>query len=532
MAFQALLSAHIDGLGQASRVRKQSNPKLGSRFDKPRGIQGGDHNDVSGDSLGADRLQGLAEVIGPAAQGGHDQQDLGGSRLGCHAVIVGNVPASHDDALTPPAEGRRLHNLATRLFPICRSLTGDGVRETFAVLQEELPGLALSEVPSGTTVLDWTVPDEWNIRGAYLEGPDGSRVIDFADSNIHVVGYSTPVDLRLSLNELAPHLHFDTEHREAIPYVTSYYNRTWGFCLTAVQREALVDGEYHAVIDSTLEPGSLTYGELVIPGDSTDEVLITTYICHPSLANNELSGPMVSVGLAQWLMSLPSRRYTYRFVFAPETIGAITYISRNLENLRANVVAAYNLTCIGDDGDYSYMASRLANLPVDRIARRVVTRTPQPVVYSYLERGSDERHYGMPGVDLPMISLMRTKYGAYPQYHTHLDDLTVVTPSGLQGGLDFVRECILEFENATYYQATVLGEPQLGRRGLYHSVHARTVSDVIILRTNVLAYADGAHSAEDMADLFGVPLDDVELIIDELLEHGLLEVTAPRKVTA
>ena len=442
------------------------------------------------------------------------------------------MPASHDDALTPPAEGQRLHDLATRLFPICRSLTGNGVRETFAVLQEELPGLALSEVPSGTTVLDWTVPDEWNIRGAYLEGPDGCRVIDFADSNIHVVGYSTPVDLRLSLEELAPHLHFDTEHREAIPYVTSYYNRTWGFCLTAEQRETLVDGEYHAVIDSALEPGSLTYGELVIPGDSTDEVLITTYICHPSLANNELSGPMVSVGLAQWLMSLPSRRYTYRFVFAPETIGAITYISRNLTHLRANVVAAYNLTCIGDDGDYSYMASRLASHPVDRIARRVVARTPQPVVYSYLERGSDERHYGMPGVDLPMISLMRTKYGAYPQYHTHLDDLTVVTPSGLQGGLDLVRECILEFENATYYQATVLGEPQLGRRGLYHSVHARTVSDVIILRTNVLAYADGAHSAEDMADLFGVPLDDVQLIIDELLEHGLLEVTAPRKVTA
>ena len=531
MSSEALLGPQIDGLRETARVLNQLGVKFGSRLGQAGGIERSHHDDVRANRLGTDRFEGLAQVLGAPTQGGHDQQDLGGLRLSCHGVIVGNVPASLDDALTP-AEGQHLHDLATRLFPICRSLTGNGVRETFAILQEELPGLTLTEVPSGTQVLDWTVPEEWNIRGAFLEGPDGSRVIDFADSNIHVVGYSTPVDVRLNLEELAPHLHVDSEHRNAIPYVTSYYNRTWGFCLTAEQRETLIDGEYHAVIDSTLEPGNLTYGELVIPGDSTDEVLITTYICHPSLANNELSGPMVSVGIAQWLMSLPSRRFTYRFVFAPETIGAITYISRNLEHLRANVVAAYNLTCIGDDGDYSYMASRLANHPLDRIARRVVSRTPQPVVYSYLDRGSDERQYGMPGVDLPMISLMRTKYGAYPQYHTHLDDLTVVTPTGLQGGLDLVRNCILEFEGAKYYQATVLGEPQLGRRGLYHSMHARTVSDVIILRTNVLAYADGSHSAEDMAELFDVPLSDVQVIIEELLEHGLLEVTAPRKVTA
>ncbi|MDA9863337.1 DUF4910 domain-containing protein [bacterium] len=431
-----------------------------------------------------------------------------------------------------PIGGAFLHALAARLFPIHRSLTGDGVRETLRILGEYLPGLEIHEVPSGTQVLDWTVPDEWNARSAYLEGPSGERIIDIADSNIHLVSYSEPVDVRLTLADLQPHLHSDPEHRSAIPYVTSYYNRTWGFCLTAEQHEALVDGEYHAVVDTTLEPGSLTYADLVIPGELEDEVLLTTYICHPSLANNELSGPMVAVGLARWLSTLPSRRYTYRFVFAPETIGAITYIDRNLDRLKSRVVAAINLTCIGDDGDYSFLASRTGVTPMDRIGRRVV-RTREPAVeYSYLDRGSDERHYAMPGVDVPMISLMRTKYGAYSEYHTHLDDLTVVTPSGLQGGLDLVRDCLIELESTDYYRSTVLAEPQLGRRGLYHTMHARTVADEILLRTNVLAYADGEHSLADMADLFGVPIDDVRIIVNELIEHDLLTPGPLRKASS
>jgi aminopeptidase-like protein len=420
------------------------------------------------------------------------------------------------------AEGRLMHDLATRLFPICRSLTGNGVRETFSILREVLPGLQLHEVPSGTPVFDWQVPDEWNIRGAYLEGPDGSRVIDFADSNIHVVGYSVPVDSVLPLAELQNHLHSTPELPEAIPYVTSYYNRTWGFCLPHSLRERLPEGEYRAVIDATLEPGSLTYGELVIPGESTEEVFITTYICHPSLANNELSGPMVSTALALWLMSLPRRRYTYRFVFAPETIGAITYASLHLDALRSSTVAAFNLTCIGDEGDYSYLASRLGNLEIDRIARHVLSTRSPAVEYSYLDRGSDERQYGMPGIDLPMISLMRTKYGAYPEYHTSFDDLTVVTPAGLQGGLDLVRECVEVLEVNDYYETTVLGEPQLGRRGLYHAIHARTVADIILLRTNVLAYADGHHSVLDMAEMFDLPVNVVCEVVQELVEHDLL----------
>lgn len=437
------------------------------------------------------------------------------------------VPA--DPGLTPPAEGLYLHDLATRLFPIHRSLTGNGVRETLAIIGEHLPGLQIHEVASGTEVLDWTVPDEWNVTSAYLEDSSGKRIIDIADSNVHLVSYSVPVDVRLPLAELQEHLHSDPEHRDAIPYVTSYYYRTWGFCLTAEQREQLVDGEYHAVIEGTLEPGSLTYGELVIPGELEEEVLLTTYVCHPSLANNELSGPMVAVGIARWLMTLPSRRYTYRFVFAPETIGAITYIAHNIDHLRSHVVAAINLTCIGDDGDYSYLASRLGNTPIDRIAHRIVQTRPQPVEYSYLDRGSDERHYGMPGVDVPMISLMRTKYGAYPEYHTHLDDLTVVTPTGLQGGLDLVRDCLVELEGTDYYRSTVLAEPQLGRRGLYHTMHARTVADEVLLRTNVLAYADGHHSVADMAEIFDAQIEDVQAIVDELVVHDLLVAGPLRK---
>jgi len=219
-------------------------------------------------------------------------------------------------------------------------------------------------------------------------------------------------------------------------------------------------------------------------------------------------------------------------VFAPETIGAFTYIVRNLDRLTSRVVAAINLTCIGDDGDYSFLASRTGVTPMDRIGRRVV-RTREPAVeYSYLNRGSDERHYGMPGVDVPMISLMRTKYGAYSEYHTHLDDLTVVTPSGLQGGLDLVRDCLIELESTDYYRSTVLAEPQLGRRGLYHTMHARTVADEILLRTNVLAYADGEHSLADMADLFGMPVDDVRIIVNELIEHDLLTPGPLRKASS
>ena len=420
-------------------------------------------------------------------------------------------------------EGRFAHDLARRLWPIPRSITGNGVRQTLSILQEYLPGLTINEVPTGTQVFDWQVPDEWNITGARLIDPNGEVIADWADCNLHVVGYSVPVDTELTLEELQAHLHSIPDQPDAIPYMTSYYNRTWGFCLSHEQREALKPGTYRATITATLEPGNLSYGELVIPGKSTDEIFISTYVCHPSMANNELSGPVVSTALARHIQGQLSRHYTYRFVFVPETIGALTYSSLNREHLRENVVAAFNLTCIGDDRAYTYLASREGNLRLDRIAKRTLQGRDNVVHYTYLARGSDERHYGAPGMDLPVISLMRSRYADYPEYHTSLDDLVnVVTPSGLQGGFDMVRECLEVLENEPVLTATQIGEPQLGRRGLYHLIMGKSIQNEVMLRTDILAYSDGQHSVVDMSELFDLPVDTLEVMIQELVDHNLV----------
>ena len=426
------------------------------------------------------------------------------------------------------SEGGWMHALARELFPFPRSLTGDGVRRTLRVLARELPGLVIHEVPSGTPAFDWTVPEEWNVYGASVTGPDGQVVVDFADSNLHVVSYSEPIDAVMDRAALDDHLQSDPELPEAIPYVTAYYHRTWGFCLRDDQRRTLPDGDYRVCIDSRLEPGSLTYGELVIPGATPAEVFLSTYICHPSLANNELSGPVVLTALAKWLQQ-QDRRFTYRLVFIPESVGALLYSSLRLRELQEKIVAGINLTCIGDDGDYSFLASREGTSPIDRIGRRVVRSTPQPVEYSYLDRGSDERTYAAPGIDLPLISLMRTKYGKYRGYHSSLDDLDFVTQTGLHGGLNLVRDTLRQLEGSRYFLTTIRGEPQLGRRGLYHTMHARTVADEVLLRTHILTYSDGVHSTLDIAEMTGHALELIEELVDELVEHGLLVETDPRR---
>lgn len=422
-------------------------------------------------------------------------------------------------------EGHYMHGLAKRLWPIHRSITGEGVRQTLQILREELPDLVIHEIPSGTQVFDWTVPQEWVIRGARLIGPDGETVVDLADSNLHVVGYSIGIDVELSLDDLQPHLHSIPEQPDAIPFVTSYYHPQWGFCLTHEQREQLKPGMYRAIIDAEHIDGSLTYGELIIPGARTDEIFLSTYVCHPSLANNELSGPVVATALAKWLQEMPNRHYTYRIAFTPESIGAITYASRHLDELKRNVIAGFQLTCIGDNRQFTYLASRDGNTRIDRVAKRVLRNRPNVVHYSYLHRGSDERTYSSAGVDLPFISLMRSRYADYPEYHTSLDDLeTVVTPAGLQGGFDAVRECIETLEKEPVLVTTSYGEPQLGKRGLYHTMLNKNTSDEVMLRTNILAYADGQHAVSDMVEIFDEDRDTITTMVQELIDHDLIRL--------
>jgi aminopeptidase-like protein len=423
------------------------------------------------------------------------------------------------------AAGNAMHNLIRRLFPICRSITGDGTRETLAILREHLPELKIYDVPSGTKCFDWVVPDEWNIKSAQLISPAGDVVVDFADHNLHVVNYSIPTDQELTLEELQNHLHSLPEQPTAIPYVTSYYEPRWGFCMTHKQRVELKPGTYRATIDSRLEPGSLSYGELVIPGETKEEIFVSTYICHPSMANNELSGPVVSIFLAKWLMGLDSRRYTYRFVFAPETIGALAYLSGNLDHLKKNVRAAFNLTCLGDERCYSYLASRNGTTISDRIARHTLRHLIGDFAeYSFLDRGSDERQYCAPGVDLPMATIMRSKYRTYPEYHTSLDDLDLVTPAGLAGSYKLLQHCLSILETNRIYRTTTIGDPQLGRRGLYTDFGERKYGGDAKARMDILAYADGAATVLDIAEMINMAAWDVRRYSEELLSHGLLQL--------
>jgi aminopeptidase-like protein len=422
--------------------------------------------------------------------------------------------------------GNEIHDLARDLWGFDRSLTGDGVRNTLKTIKKHLPSLKVYEVPSGKQVFDWIVPKEWRVSAAWIITPDGKKICDFKSNNLHLVGYSTPVNVKLSLTELQNHLYSLPEQPTAIPYITSYYEERWGFCLSQIERDHLIEGEYQILIDSELFDGSLTYGEVVLPGVSEKEVFLSTYICHPSMANNELSGPTVTTFIVKWLQNLPSRKYTYRIVFIPETIGSITYLSQNLEHLQKNVIAGFNVSCIGDDRAYSYMPSRKGNTLSDKVALHVLKEIDQNFIrYNWSDRGSDERQYCAPLVDLPIAGILRSKWLAYEEYHTSLDDLVrVVTPSGLEGGYNALKKALEAVEHHCYPVITVLCEPQLGKRDLYPSISTKNKHKDTVLMTNILTWSDGTNSLLDIAVLCSVPVWKTYPVIDTLVENGLLHL--------
>jgi aminopeptidase-like protein len=429
--------------------------------------------------------------------------------------------------LLPDSVGAAMHGWARDLFPICRSLTGPGTRQTLAYLQRLAPELQIKSVPSGTQVFDWTVPNEWSVTQAYVLDANGRRVVDFEAHNLHLVGYSVPFRGKLPLEELQKHLFSLPDQPDAIPYVTSYYKPFWGFCMRHRDRERLTPGTYDVVVDTRLEPGVLNYAEAILPGRSQEEVLISSYVCHPSMANNELSGPVVATALLRWLAARKDRRLTYRVVLIPETIGSLTYLSMHHEHMRRHTIAGFNLTCVGDERAVSFLPSRLGGTLADRVALHVLKHAaPSFTPYSFLERGSDERQYCSPGIDLPVVSIMRSKYHTYPEYHTSLDDLTLITPAGLQKTFDLHTQCLEALEANVTYTAACLGEPQLGKRGLYPTISQTGGAAAAQLLLDVFTYCDGQHDLIAIAEIVKRPVLEIIPIAQRLAEHGLIHYGA------
>lgn len=421
------------------------------------------------------------------------------------------------------AVGRELHSFVAELYPICRSITGDGIRKTLGVIESRI-SLRLSEVPTGTRVLDWTVPKEWNIREAYIAHHGGKRIVDFQTCNLHVLNYSIPVNATVSLTELRPHLFTIPERPDCIPYRTSYYKENWGFCLSHNQMMALDEGEYDVFIDSTLEDGHLTYGECYLSGRSTDEVLISCHACHPSLANDNLSGLAVATWLAHFL-SGKNLRYSYRFLFLPGTIGAITWLARNPESVR-RIRHGLVLTCLGDAGGFHYKKSRQGNAEIDRAAAHVLSHCGESAeVLKFSPYGYDERQYCSPGFNLAVGCLMRSVWGTFPEYHTSADNLNFVHPDQLARSARVCTAIVDVLENNRHYRNLCpYGEPQLGRRNLYSSTGGDGIGTEINACLWVLNQSDGEQSLLDIAEQSGIAFSRICDAAELLLQEGLLAV--------
>ncbi len=425
---------------------------------------------------------------------------------------------------TTGQEGEEIYQLVKELFPLCRSITGNGVRTSLKTWQRFIP-LEIKEVPTGQTVLDWTVPQEWNLRDAYIKDPSGKKIVDLKQNNLHVLGYSTPIHSQIPLKLLKEHLYTMPDRPDDIPYRVSYYAPRWGFCLPHRLLKSLPEGEYEVLIDSSLTDGSLTYGEYLLKGRTKKEVLFSTYVCHPSLANDNLSGPCLTAILAQRL-SVYKLKYSYRFLFIPETIGSIVWLSQNedkIDYIKHGLV----VTCLGDCGPSTYKRTKQGNTMIDKIVEKVLVDSEEPyLIRDFWPQGSDERQFCSPGFNLPVGSLMRTPYGCYPEYHSSADNMDFIKPSSLQNSFKKYLKVIDILEhNETYLNTNPKGEPQLGRRGLYGNVGGENQYDKRIeAQAWVLSFSDGAHSLLDIACKSKLKFEFIRDVVPPLVENGLLKI--------
>tara|TARA_B110000261_G_scaffold148657_1_gene174602 strand:+ start:830 stop:2119 length:1290 start_codon:yes stop_codon:yes gene_type:complete len=416
-----------------------------------------------------------------------------------------------------------------KLYPLIRSLTGQGVRNTLKIIAKEFPKLQIKKIRSGKKVFDWSVPPEWNVKEAYVIDKYNNKIIDLKKNNLHLVSYSTQVKKNLSKKELFKNIYFLKSQPTAIPYVTSYYKRRWGFCVSYNQykkfnKQYFSTDKFRVIIDSSLNKnGNLNYGELILKGKSKKEILISTYICHPSMANNELSGPIVSMGLINYFKKKKLNK-TLRFIFIPETIGSISYINKNLKHLKENVIGGFNLSCIGDERQHSCMFSKYENSPSDEaiIEAYKALKIKNYKIYSFLKRGSDERQYNSPGIDLKISSIFRTKYGEYPEYHTSLDNFSLVTLKGCEGGFNVARKSIEILLEKIYPKSRYMCEPQMGKRGLYSTLGDKNQKKISKNFMNFLQYADGTNSLEKISNLIEIDKKFVKKIYVLLLKNKLV----------
>jgi aminopeptidase-like protein len=412
------------------------------------------------------------------------------------------------------------------LYEIPRSLTGKGVVKTLEYIQGIIP-INIKQVKSGTKVFDWTVPPEWNIRDGYvIELSTGKKVIDFKSHNLHVLGYSKQIDDEVSFEDLEKNLYYLKDQPDAIPYITSYYSKRWGFCLSFNDFKKLDrNSRFKVFIDSEFkDDGNLTYGELIIKGKVDEEIFFSSYVCHPQMVNNELSGPSVLTGIAESLLN-KDNYYSYRFVLIPETIGSIVYLSEKLDVLKKNVIGGYNISCVGDERNWGLVPSRYGNNLSDRIAEHTLKEHyPDFIKYSWLDRGSDERQYCSPGVDLPISSITRTKFGEYPEYHTSLDNFDVVTEKGLNDSLLLYLKCVDIFEKNRFYpKVKVFCEPQLGKRGLYPNISTKESGNIVRNMMNFISYCDGSNSILEISEICGIDFEESFGYYTKMKENGLME---------